>query len=99
VVERVTRTEKKTTDGTIGSILGVRSNVNQRREHDAYMTQAVFVKALCGVEDIPKRLWEPFAGDGQMAKVLGMYCSKVVESDIKPRCKNQKKLDFLQVKN
>jgi len=46
---------------------------------------------------LPPAIWEPCAGDGNIAGALRDRGVKVIESDIAPRNRRQKRLDFFAV--
>jgi len=59
---------------------------------DLYETPAVAVNALLRVESIPRRVWEPAAGRGAIARVLQGFGHGVIASDI---CDYGFPLDFV----
>lgn len=67
----------------------------KRLKHDAYQTPDWVVEQLCGGERPPSQIWEPCAGESQLARVLGQHGSKVIETDLDPRKRSQRPLDFL----
>jgi hypothetical protein len=80
---------------TVAEILGCASATNKRLKHDAYQTPDWVVEQLCEVERLPSQIWEPCAGEGQLANVLRQHGSKVIETDLDPRTRSQRRLDFL----
>jgi hypothetical protein len=80
---------------TVAEILGCASATNKRLKHDAYQTPDWVVEQLCEVERLPSQIWEPCAGEGQLANVLRQHGSKVIETDLDPRKRSQRRLDFL----
>ena len=81
---------------TVAEILGCGSATNKRKRHDFYETPEWAVEQLCEVERLPSVIWEPCAGGGQLARVLRRYGSKVIDSDLIRRGRNQQWFDFLE---
>lgn len=54
----------------------------ERREGDAYYTEPWVTRALIDNWNIPNFVWEPAAGRGDMANVLGHHCLSVRATDI-----------------
>jgi hypothetical protein len=52
------------------------------RGHDLYETPLVAVEALLRVEPLPRRLWEPACGPGNIVKVLRAAGHEVIGSDL-----------------
>jgi hypothetical protein len=52
------------------------------RGHDCYGTPPVAVEALLRVEQLPRRLWEPCAGRGNIVDVLRAHGHEVIGSDL-----------------
>ena len=52
------------------------------RGHDMYSTPAVAVEALLRVEKLPRYLWEPAAGRGNIVDVLRVHGHEVLASDL-----------------
>lgn len=66
---------------------------------DRYDTSPVAVHALLKVEKLPKRIWEPAAGRGNIVKVLRKAGHHVVATDVKRRgCPDSKIFDFLDLR-
>jgi hypothetical protein len=78
---------------TVAEIWGCASATNKRKRHE---TPEWVVEQLCGVEPLPRVIWEPCAGGGQLARVLRRHGSRVIESDLVRRNRNQQPLDFLE---
>lgn len=57
----------------------------ERRPHDFYATPAEVTQALIDAEGdaMPRRVWEPAAGDGAMSSVIRSTGREVVESDVR----------------
>jgi hypothetical protein len=79
---------------TISAILGCRSETNTRLVNDAYQTPIWAAELFADAESLPPMIWEPCAGDGNIASVLRDRGVKVLESDLTPRNRRQKRLDF-----
>jgi len=68
------------------------------RPGNRYDTHAVAVEALLRVETLPKRIWEPCCGKGNIVKILRAHHHHVVASDIRDRkCPDSFKHDFLDM--
>jgi hypothetical protein len=68
------------------------------RDHpdDCYDTPPCAVHALLKVEKLPRLIWEPACGTGNIVKVLRKAGHDVIASDINRRgCPNSKRVDFL----
>jgi hypothetical protein len=73
--------------------MGAGSAVNVRLTNDAYMTPPWCVEWLVGAEGrfLPKLVWEPCSGNGDITRVLRGHGCEVVESDL------DQGVDFLQM--
>jgi hypothetical protein len=60
----------------------VRRHPHAERGHDCYGTPPVAVEALLKVEKLPRRLWEPCAGRGNIVDVLRAHGHEVIGSDL-----------------
>jgi hypothetical protein len=60
----------------------VQRHTNADRGLDLYETPAVAVRALLGVEKLPRWIWEPAAGHGAIVRVLRSAGHEVLASDI-----------------
>lgn len=57
----------------------------ERKERDLYETPEWVTEALRPhLPRLPKLIWEPAAGSGKMARILGTWGTSVVSSDIEP---------------
>jgi hypothetical protein len=61
---------------------GNKRDHNAINEHDAYPTPPVAVQALLDCEGLPKKLWEPACGEGNIVKHLRTSGYEVIASDI-----------------
>jgi hypothetical protein len=59
-----------------------RAHARSVRGRDLYETPSVAVRALLGVEKLPRRIWEPASGNGAIARVLRRAGHRVATSDI-----------------
>jgi hypothetical protein len=68
--------------------LSTQSKAHSRavRGRDLYETPSVAVRALLAVEKLPRRIWEPAAGRGAIARVLRRAGHRVATSDIARGC-------------
>jgi hypothetical protein len=57
-------------------------HANADRGFDSYPTPPIAVEALLGVEELPRRNWEPAAGRGAIVTVLRDHGHVVIASDI-----------------
>lgn len=65
--------------------------------HDRYDTSPVAVRALLKVEQLPKRIWEPCCGSGNIVEVLRHAGHQVIATDISARgCPDSSVRDFLK---
>lgn len=72
-----------------------------QRDHpdDKYDTHPVAVHALLKAESLPKRIWEPACGKGNIVKVLRKAGHHVVATDINRRgCPDAQRFDFLDLR-
>lgn len=69
----------------------------KERRGDCYDTPAVAVLALLDLEMIPRTIWEPACGTGNIVKVLRQHGRAVIATDLNDRgCPNSEaRIDFL----
>jgi hypothetical protein len=60
----------------------VQRHTHAERLHDLYETPEVATWALLKAENLPKRIWEPAAGRGRIARVLSAACHQVIQHDL-----------------
>jgi hypothetical protein len=82
---------------TMSEIMGCASATNKRPKNDFYRTPDWAVDWLLKVEGdrVPRKLWEPCAGDGRIQRALVAHGRQVIATDLVPR-KGIEKLDFLK---
>lgn len=68
----------------------------QRAEDDFYTTDPKALWTLANYFNLPKVVWEPACGTGNLSKVLEKICVKVYSSDLKDRGYGETGVDFLQ---
>lgn len=68
--------------GQTGVYPGVGKHSLSQRGEDLYETPTVATEALLKCEFLPKKIWEPAAGHGAIAKVLRAHGHDVVASDL-----------------
>jgi hypothetical protein len=71
-------------------------NAQAEGDLNAYDTHPVAVSALMAVEALPRRIWEPAAGTGNIVNVLREAGRYVVASDILPLATGIDRVDFLK---
>src|SRR5262245_39917680 len=86
-----------------GSKLDKAANAGRAPLHDhpddCYDTPACAVHALLKVERLPRRIWEPACGTGNIVKALRNAGHYVIATDINRRgCPNSKVFDFLDLR-
>jgi hypothetical protein len=76
--------------------MGKHENGYTRVERDHYPTPSWVIDALAEhVELASRRIWEPAAGDGRMAKALAAHGAQVFATDIEPHSSLDGVFDFL----